>query len=316
LLAFAGAGAAGGELLFGVLIPYVALAVFVGGLAWRIVKWARAPVPFRISTTCGQQTSLPWIKPQPLECPNNRLHVVARMALEVLCFRSLFRNTRMELREGPRLAYAGEYLLWLGALAFHWSFLVILLRHFRFFTEPVPAVILLLEPLDGFFQVGVPVLYITDLVIVAAVTFLFLRRVYDAKLRYISLPADYFPLFLLLGIALSGILMRYFFKADIVGVKQLALGLLSFRPVIPEGIGAIFYIHLFLVSVLLIYFPFSKLTHMAGVFLSPTRNLTNDSRRRRYRNPWDYPVHVHTYAEWEEEFHDKIKGAGLPLERE
>ena len=48
--------------------------------------------------------------------------------------------------------------------------------------------------------------------------------------------------------------------------------------------------------------------HMGGVFLSPTRNLANNSRSRRHVNPWNYPVKTHTYAEWEEEFRDKIDG--------
>jgi [DsrC]-trisulfide reductase subunit M len=33
-------------------------------------------------------------------------------------------------------------------------------------------------------------------------------------------------------------------------------------------------------------------------------------------NPWNAPVALHTYEEWEHEFHDKIKLAGLPLEKE
>ncbi|CAD7782481.1 MAG: hypothetical protein KIIPBIDF_01663 [Candidatus Methanoperedenaceae archaeon GB50] len=77
-----------------------------------------------------------------------------------------------------------------------------------------------------------------------------------------------------------------------------------------------FYVHIFLVSVLFAYFPFSKLTHMAGVFLSPTRNLANNNRAVRHINPWNPPVVIHTYEEWEEEFKDKIKAAGIPLDKE
>jgi hypothetical protein len=55
---------------------------------------------------------------------------------------------------------------------------------------------------------------------------------------------------------------------------------------------------------------------MAGVFLSPTRNLANNSRMKRHINPWNYPVKVHTYEEYEEEFHDLMKDAGLPLEKD
>jgi nitrate reductase gamma subunit len=130
------------------------------------------------------------------------------------------------------------------------------------------------------------------------------------------LPSDYFPLFLLLSIAITGILMRYFTKIDIVSIKELAIGLFSFQPVVPEGIGIMFFIHLFLVCVLLIYFPFSKLLHMPGVFLSPTRNLANNNRMKRHINPWDYPVRIHTYEEYEDEYRDKMKAAGIPVEKE
>jgi nitrate reductase gamma subunit len=165
-------------------------------------------------------------------------------------------------------------------------------------------------------QIGAPLLYTTDIIILGAVTYLFLRRVAIPQLKYISLAADYFPLFLIFGIALSGVLMRYFFKVHVVGVKALTMGWLSLSPAIPENVGVIFYIHLFLISVLLAYFPFSKLMHLGGVFLSPTRNLINNNRMKRHVNPWNYPVHVHTYEEYEEEFRDKMKSVGLPLEKE
>ena len=135
-------------------------------------------------------------------------------------------------------------------------------------------------------------------------------------MRYISLPADYFPLFLITGIAFTGILMSYVLKIDVAAAKELALGLVSFRPKAPEGIGVLFYIHLFLVSVLFAYFPFSKLVHLGGIFLSPTRNLSNNSRIVRHINPWNYPVKVHTYQEYEDEFREKMIEAGLPVEKE
>ena len=110
--------------------------------------------------------------------------------------------------------------------------------------------------------------------------------------------------------------MRHIWKVDLISVKELAMGLVSFHPVVPEGVGLPFYIHIFLVSVLIAYFPFSKLMHMGGVFLSPTRNLANTNRSQRHRNPWDYPVKVHSYDEYEEEFRDKMKLAGIPVEKE
>jgi nitrate reductase gamma subunit len=310
-----GGSVPGLRMFFGVIVPYGAIAIFLAGLAYRVLRWAYSPVPFRIPTTCGQQKSLPWIKSSRIDNPSTAIGTVTRMFFEIFLFRSLFRNTKSELREGPRLVFGEEKFLWLGAMAFHWSFLVIFLRHLRFFLDPVPGCVLFLQNLDGFFKIGTPEIYATNAILVAGLGYLLLRRIADARIRYFSLLADYFALFLLLGLAVSGILLRYWFRTDISEVKQLALGLVTFAPVVPDGIGALFFAHLFLLSVLIAYFPFSKLMHMGGVFLSPTRNLANNNRIKRHLNPWNYPVKVHTYEEWEEEFRDKIIACGLPLEK-
>lgn len=316
LVAFLGVEAIGMNYLFGVLVPYLAFFLFLTGFIYRILKWARAPVPFRIPTTSGQQKSFPWVKQNKLDNPSTKLATVGRMALEVLLFRSLFKNTKMEFRQGPKISYQWEKWLWLAGLAFHYSFFIIVVRHLRFFMEPVPGFVHIAESLDGFLQIGLPGLYITDILFLAAATYLFIRRVVIPQMRYISLPADYFPLFLLFGLGVTGVLMRYFTKVDIVKVKEFALGLATLNPTVPEGIGVLFFIHLFLVSTLIAYFPFSKLMHLGGVFLSPTRNLPNDSRIRRHINPWNYPVKVHTYEEYEDDFREKMIEAGLPVEKE
>ena len=304
------------EWLFGIVIPYVAVIIFFVGIVYRVVQWAKCPVPFRIPSTCAQQKSLPWIKygyAEKLDNPVSTAGVVGRMILEVLFFRSLFRNTRLEFGSGKEIKYKSAKWLWLAAIVFHYTFLVVLIRHLRFFTEPNPFFVKIVENIDGFFQFFLPTLYQSGFLLGAALTFLLLRRLIDPKLRYISLVADYFPLFLILAIAKTGILMRYVFKADVVSIKELTMGLVSFHPTLPEGISVIFYIHIFLVSVLFAYFPFSKLVHMAGVFLSPTRNLSNNSRIVRHINPWNYPVKVHSYEEYEDEFREKMIGAGLPV---
>ncbi|MFO7728185.1 MAG: sulfate reduction electron transfer complex DsrMKJOP subunit DsrM [Desulfonatronovibrio sp.] len=313
LLAMLGAGVLGMEYLFGVIIPYLAILVFVVGFVLRVVGWGKSPVPFNITTTCGQGKSLPWIKEDRIENPSTTKGVLGRMFFEVFLFRSLFRNTKVELHEGPKVAYSSSKWLWLFAILFHYTFLVIVLRHMRFFTEPVPFPFEALDKLDSMLQIGAPALYLSSVVIILALAYLLLRRLFVPAIRYISLPADYFPLFLILGIVISGIMMRYFVKTDLMAVKELTMGLVTLRPVAPEGIGNIFFIHLFLVSTLLVYFPLSKLMHMGGVFLSPTRNMTGNSRMVRHVNPWNYPVKVHTYEAYEDEFREKMVEAGLPV---
>ena len=44
--------------------------------------------------------------------------------------------------------------------------------------------------------------------------------------------------------------------------------------------------------------------------------MANTNRLVRHVNPWDYPVKVHTYEEYEDELRDKMKAAGLPVEKE
>ncbi|MDT8067174.1 MAG: sulfate reduction electron transfer complex DsrMKJOP subunit DsrM [Terriglobia bacterium] len=312
--ALAGRSSEGRFLLYTV-IPYTAAAIFLGGFCYRVIAWAMSSVPFRIPTTAGQQKSLAWIRNAKLDNPFTGFAAVGRMAVEVLLFRSLFRNNRSRLEDG-RLIFGENKYLWLAALSFHWSLLVILLRHLRLLIEPVPAFVLWLEKLDGFFQVGTPAIYMSDIVVIVALAYLLLRRFRDPLVRYVSLFTDYFALFLLLGIAITGFTMRNITRVDVVSVKQFALGIVSFHPAVPQNLGAMFLVHLALVATLAAYFPFSKLMHMGGIFLSPTRNLANNNRAQRHINPWNYPVKTHTYAEWEEEFHDKLEAAGIPLEKE
>ncbi len=327
LIPWIGVGALNLRVLFGIIVPYAAMATFFVGIVVRVIGWARSPSPFRIPTTAGQQWSLPWIKHSCIDNPKGTGGVIIRMIFEVLTFRSLFRNTRLEYRniDGvPKVDYEWEKWLWLAALMFHYSFLVIFLRHFRLFLQQIPGFVSLLDSLDGFMQLGVlpfpglnvPEVYLTDMLVMLALTYLFVRRIYIPQIRYVSLPADYFPLFLLLALGFTGILMRYFLRVDITAVKELAVGLFKFQPKSPEGIGVIFYIHLFMISVLIAYFPFSKLMHFAGIFLSPTRNLSNNSRIKRHINPWNYPVKYHTYEEYEDEFREKMIEAGLPVDKQ
>ncbi|SPE30922.1 Hdr-like menaquinol oxidoreductase cytochrome b-like subunit [Candidatus Sulfotelmatomonas gaucii] len=318
VLAIAAAGLAGGQMSFGRIalaevIPYAAAILFLAGFCWRIMRWAWAPVPFHIPVTCGQQKSFRWIRAAKIDNPSTQWGVLARMAAEILLFRSLFRNSRAQIG-GGWLILSESGALWLSALAFHWALLLILLRHLRLFLEPVPAFVNALERLDSFFQLGAPPLYLSDVVVIAALGYLLIRRFRDPAVRFISLFTDYFGLFLLLAISVTGVLMRYFTRIDVLNVKELALGLAAMRPQAPQGLGPIFFAHLLLVCALASYLPFSKLMHMGGIFLSPTRNLANNSRSRRHINPWNHPVKTHTYPEWEKEFREKLQSAGIPVE--
>ena len=318
LIAWVGCDVLGLQVLFGVILPYIAVVVFFVGFFLRMMDWARSAVPFQIPTTAGQGKSLPWIKSNAIDSPFTTGGVVARMFLEVVTFRSLFRNTRMRVNPDGRISYDIELWLWLFALAFHYTFFVVILRHARFFLEPLPLPFEILEKIDTFVQIGQPIVSMSSFALLGTVLFLFVRRVYLPNIRMISLASDFFPLFLIFGITFTGIFMRYFTKIDVTAAKELTYGLVSFSlPTLArmQEIGSIFYIHVFFVCVLLMYFPWSKLMHMGGIFLSPTRNMANNTRAVRHVNPWNYPVKVHTYEEYEDDFREKMIDAGLPVDK-
>jgi nitrate reductase gamma subunit len=298
-----------------VVVPVASACVFLGGIAWRVFAWAKSPVPFRIPLTAGQQASFAWLKPARLENPSTMAGAIGRMALEVLLFRSLVRNVSAEIAPSGRLIFREGTGLWLASLAFHYSLLVIVLRHLRLVMQPVPGVVSALAAADSFFQVGIPAVYATDVVLAVALGYLLVRRVREPQLRCLSLFSDYLPLFLLLGAATTGVLLRYFVRVDVVAVKELALSLVTLStPNVAASLHPLVFAHLALVSALVASFPFTKLMHMAGVFLSPTRNLANNNRAKRHVNPWNAPVKVHTYQEWEDEFREKMIAAGVPVE--
>jgi nitrate reductase gamma subunit len=239
------------------------------------------------------------------------------MALEVLTFRSLFRNTRVELnKEAGTVGYASSKWLWIFALLFHYGFVMIFFRHFRLFTNPVPLPLEWLEFGDGIMQIGVPTFYMSNALILAGALFLLGRRLWDAKVRYISLVTDYFPLLLIIAVVLSGIYMRYFVKVDVISIKAITMALVTFNFAHLDfaQVNVAFFVHVFLVSTLMVYFPFSKLMHLGGVFLSPTRNLPNDNRFRHHANPWNPDIKPHSYASYEKEFGVPMAEAGLPLD--
>jgi nitrate reductase gamma subunit len=224
---------------------YAATAVLVGGVAWRIVEYTRAPAPLKIPTT---------------PAPMTRAGAAARVAREVLFFESLYRSNKW---------------IWLFGWLFHVALALVLVRHLRYFTEPVWGWVAFAQPF------GV----VAGLAMVAGLAGLWARRILLERVRYISTWSDHLMLALLLGIGLSGLAMKYLAHTDIVALKAFMLGLIAFdwQP-LPADPALL--VHLTLVLALMVVFPASKLLHAPGVFFSPTRNQADDSRERRHLAAW------------------------------
>lgn len=190
--------------------------------------------------------------------------VIARMTADLTLFQNLFR---------------ADKVLWAGAWIFHVCLLLVLFRHLRYFFYPVPGAVMAVQTLGLFAGYVFPL----------AALFLFWRRTAQERPLYVSGLLDYGVLILLGSIATTGLVMHYYGRAFLVDAKAFILGLLTFQPVAPP-MHALFLLHVFLVCVLLVYFPNSKLIHSGGMLFSPTRNQPFDVRKRRHVNPWDYPV--------------------------
>jgi nitrate reductase gamma subunit len=90
---------------------------------------------------------------------------------------------------------------------------------------------------------------------------------------------------MLLVIGFSGLMMQLFFHPDIIAIQGFFVNLMGFK-LVDLPISIPLFVHLLLVIVLLIVFPFSKLLHAPGVFFSPTRNQIDNSREVRHQPSW------------------------------
>lgn len=223
---------------------YFSVAIFAVGLAFKIRLYARTPAPLKIPTT---------------PAPVTQAGVVVRMAKEVVFFESLFKANKWT---------------WLFGWIFHAALLLVLLRHLRYFTEPVWFWVGWVQPFGIY----------AGFAMAAGLAGLWVRRFTVERVRYISSPSDHLMLLLLIGIAATGLMMKYVAHTDILSLKAFILGLLYFdwQPIPADPV---LLVHLALVLILLIIFPFSKLLHAPGVFFSPGRNQVDNPREKRHFVP-------------------------------
>lgn len=231
--------------IFYTVLLYAASGVFVIGLARKIRCYAKTPAPLKIPTT-----------PAPITTAG----VGWRMTREVFLFESLFKSNKWT---------------WILGWAFHVTLLLVVLRHLRYFQEPVWLPVVLIQPFGTY----------AGFAMLAALAGLWARRWLVDRVRYISTPSDHLMLALLLSIGLSGLVMRFIVHTDILAVKAFMLGLMRFDwQALPAD--PVLLVHLALVALLMIIFPISKLLHAPGLFFSPTRNQADDAREVRHISAW------------------------------
>ena len=227
------------------LLFYAATAVLVLGLALKIRSYTVTPAPLKIPTT---------------PAPTTTSGVALRLTREVVFFESLFKSSKWT---------------WLFGWLFHAALLLVLLRHVRYFQQPVWTPIVWVQAFGTY----------AGFAMVAGLAGLWDRRWLVDRVRYISTPSDHLHLALLLAIGLTGLGMRFVSHTDVVAVKAFMLGLMRFD-IQPLPADPVLLLHLALVALLMIVFPISKLLHAPGLFFSPTRNQADTSREVRHVTAW------------------------------
>ena len=233
-----------------VILFYVAMIALVAGVANKILQYKRVPAPLKIAVT-----------PAPL----TRTGVVYRFFTEVVLFNSLFRATKWT---------------WIFSFMFHLSLLLAFFRHLRYVISPDSIIWPLVNNM-----VVQSFGHYAGFAMVVGLFGLLGRRIFVDRVRYISSPSDYLMLILIMGIAGTGLMMAYVEHTDIVQLKGFIMGLFLFDwQNLPTD--TVLLVHLTMVLFLMMIFPVSKLLHVPGLFMSPTRYQLDNPREKRHLSPW------------------------------
>ena len=224
---------------------YASAAVLVVGVGLKVRSYLRTPAPLKIPTT---------------PAPTTNGGVALRLVREIVFFESLFRASKWT---------------WIFGWTFHAALLLVLLRHVRYFQQPVWDPIVAVQPFGVY----------AGFALVFGLAGLWARRFLVDRVRYISTISDHLHLVLLIAIGLTGLAMRWVRHTDIIALKEFTLGLLRLD-VRPLPTDPVLLVHLALVALLMMVFPISKLMHAPGLLFSPTRNQADTAREQRHVAPW------------------------------
>ncbi|HID89057.1 MAG TPA: hypothetical protein EYP52_05010 [Anaerolineae bacterium] len=225
--------------LFYYITPYVAVVVFFGGIGYRVYRWwRRPPVAAHLS-----------LYPQP----RGRMGRLFDALIDMFTLKGLLRVNKP---------------LWLGGFIMHLGLLLILVGHVRAFTDFYFLWDLLRWGEEQQHQFSAVAGTIAGILFSLPLLYLLARR-WSGPVKWLSTPEDYFLLFLLIAIALTGFHMRLLRRVAIEELHAFFRGLATFRwqpPPTSTGVGFIY--HFAFVQILMIYFPFSKLMHTIGSVFS------------------------------------------------
>lgn len=223
------------------VLPYITVTVFTLGILYRLGRWAGARIVHNI-------TLAPF--------PQNNSQVVGIFATEVIFFRSLFKS---------------DFALWVGAWVMHIALFSVIGGHLMgIYTLGKQFVYIGMS--EGLSEAMSSLLGTTfGIVVFFALLYLLFRRMSIQKVKEVTVTSDYLILILLLSIVTAGDIMRLVpsLSMEYAPAKEYVTYLVMLQPIPATAEvlhNVIFVIHLLLVQLLLIIFPFSKLMHILGMF--------------------------------------------------
>jgi nitrate reductase gamma subunit len=220
------------------VLPYVAVTVFLAGMAGRAFGWLRTPVPF-------PQTLVPASR-GPL---GRVLAAVGELAL----FRALYR---------------GDRLLWCWAWLMHVSLALVILGHVAGIGWTGQQFVPVRASPETSAWLSQVLGTAAGVLLAICLSALGCRRALIPELRCLSDPFDYVDLALLLAVVASGLLMRGMAAdVDLAEVRAYLHGLATFQPV-ARPLPSLLLAHVTLVNGLLLYAPFSKFVHWMGALVA------------------------------------------------
>ncbi|MGB9776828.1 MAG: respiratory nitrate reductase subunit gamma [Anaerolineae bacterium] len=217
--------------LFYYITPYIAVVVFFGGLAYRVYQWwQRKPVAGHLS-----------LYPRP----HRRWGPFMEMLIETVTLKMVFNAIKI----------SGSALPITAGLVLHGALFLALFHHLPVFIS-LPVV----EGTVIWAVFGT----IMGLAFLALLLYALAHRM-EGRRKSLSVPQDYLALFLLIGIAVTGLHIHLLHTLAPGELPRFFLGLATFhwQPV-PQSAGSAFAWHFAFVQLLMVYFPFSKFSHMIG----------------------------------------------------
>ncbi len=225
-------------LVAGIMV-YVAVAIFILGMAYQVYQWLRAPKT-RVKTGVFPK-------------PRRAVMRWGEVAIDSFTF--------------PQ-AMKADRAMWAVTILFHFALLGAFVGHLRLIHEITPLFNLLgTQGMDQFAFWSGSLMGI--LLMVALIYYLLRRRV--SPYKEISVPEDFILIVLLILAVAMGDYMRFLGKVHTTDYRAYLQSLIALRPAFPQVLADsstkwALVLHILFANLVFIYFPFSKLVHLIATF--------------------------------------------------